>query len=94
MKNQTLSDDRKRELREAVMARYRDVAIQPQGHFPYPVGRDSVVALGYKPEWLTAIHPGIVDISACRSSPSPLYRDRQREGIEHVQPVFVFGSQP
>lgn len=61
MKNQTLSDERKRELREAVRARYRDVAIQPQGHFPYPVGRDSVVALGYKSEWLAAIPPGIID---------------------------------
>jgi SAM-dependent methyltransferase len=47
-------------LRGAVRAKYRAVARRPGGHFPYPVGRESAVGLGYRPEWLEAVPDEVV----------------------------------
>jgi SAM-dependent methyltransferase len=47
--------ERAEELRRAVREKYREVSVQPEGPFPYPVGRASAVGLGYEPEWLEAV---------------------------------------
>lgn len=49
------------ELRRAVREKYRSVAQQPEGPFPYPVGRASALGLGYDPEWLEAVPDDVAD---------------------------------
>lgn len=49
------------ELRRAVRAKYSDVAARPDGQFPYPVGRESALGLGYEPEWLDAAPAAVVE---------------------------------
>lgn len=61
MLNECLSEQRQNELRSAVRERYRAVACQPAGHFTYPIGRESALGLGYRPEWLAAIPSEIVE---------------------------------
>ena len=39
-------------IRAAVKSKYRKVALNPAGHFAYPVGAESVLKLGYQPSWL------------------------------------------
>ena len=48
-------------IRAAVRAKYGAVAEAPAGHFPYPVGRASALALGYDPAWLGAIPDAVVE---------------------------------
>ena len=47
-------------LRSAVKEKYRAVAHEPTGRFPYPVGRESLEQLGYKKEWLARVPPEVV----------------------------------
>jgi len=49
------------ELRRAVREKYRGVSDQPAGPFPYPVGRESAIALGYDPAWLEAVPDDVAD---------------------------------
>ncbi|MBI2919750.1 MAG: methyltransferase domain-containing protein [Planctomycetes bacterium] len=44
----------------AIVAKYRDVAARPCGHFKYPVGRRSALRLGYRPAWLAPIPRDVV----------------------------------
>lgn len=48
-------------LHEAVREKYRRVARDPQGHFGYPVGRESALGLGYEAAWLDAVPARVVD---------------------------------
>lgn len=59
--DEALSDERARELRDAVREKYRGVAHAPTGQFPYPVGRESAVGLGYEAAWLEGIPAAVVD---------------------------------
>jgi SAM-dependent methyltransferase len=61
MLNECVSEQRQEELRSAVRGKYRAVARQPAGHFTYPIGRESALHLGYRPEWLAAISSEIVE---------------------------------
>ncbi len=56
-----LSDARAEELREAVREKYGVVARQPVGAFPYPVGRESALGLGYEAARLDAVPAAAVD---------------------------------
>jgi arsenite methyltransferase len=49
------------ELRQAVREKYRSVSVQPEGPFPYPVGRPSALGLGYEPQWLDAVPDDVLD---------------------------------
>ncbi|MHC4135856.1 MAG: methyltransferase domain-containing protein [Planctomycetota bacterium] len=49
------------ELRRAVREKYRSVSIQPRGPFPYPVGRESAVGLGYESAWLEAVPADVIE---------------------------------
>lgn len=55
------SNGRADTLRDAVCAKYREVAREPEGHFPYPVGRESALGLGYDPAWLEGIPAAVID---------------------------------
>jgi len=46
-------------IRAAVTGKYRAVAERAGGHFPYPVGRESALALGYAADWIEDV-PGAV----------------------------------
>ena len=45
----------KSELIAAVRERYAAVAREPHGHFPYPVGLESLTRLCYAPEWISSV---------------------------------------
>lgn len=45
---------------DAVLAQYRRVAAEAEGHFPYPVGRASAEALGYARDDIDAVPPQVV----------------------------------
>jgi arsenite methyltransferase len=44
-------------IREGIAAKYRKVAVSPEGLFRYPTGEESARGLGYPPELLPAIPP-------------------------------------
>lgn len=49
------------QLRQAVREKYRSVSVDPEGPFPYPVGRASALGLGYEAEWLDALPDDVLD---------------------------------
>ncbi|NQT52594.1 methyltransferase domain-containing protein [bacterium] len=61
MPDECVSAGRAAELRNAVKGKYRKVAKHPGGLFPYPVGRESALRLGYSREWLDTVPAGVVD---------------------------------
>ena len=42
-------------IRSTVKSKYKTVASRPEGHFPYPIGRESALNLGYDPSWLESV---------------------------------------
>jgi arsenite methyltransferase len=48
------------EIRNAVRSKYRAVATEPEGHFPYSIGKESALNLGYDPLLLEKIPDKIV----------------------------------
>jgi arsenite methyltransferase len=48
------------EIRAAVKLKYQRVAENPEGLFPYPVGLDGALGLGYDPSWLKLVPPGVI----------------------------------
>ncbi len=56
-----LDDAKTDQIRAAILQRYRSVSEIPTGQFPYPVGRESALGLGYQLEWLAAVSPAVVD---------------------------------
>ncbi len=51
--------ERAEQLRTAVKEKYAAVSRDPHGHFPYPVGHESLALLGYAPEWLNSVPPDL-----------------------------------
>ncbi len=52
--------ERSSEIRSSVRSKYREVAKRPEGHFPYPIGKESALNLGYNPSWLDKIPDEVV----------------------------------
>lgn len=63
MENVFTAKDRKR-IKEGIAAKYRKVAISPEGSFQYPTGRGGLDGLGYDPEILKTL-PDEVLASYC-----------------------------
>ena len=61
MRIKNLSSERASKIRISVKSKYRDVAAKPEGHFPYPIGKESALNLGYNAKWLEAIPADIVE---------------------------------
>jgi arsenite methyltransferase len=57
------------ELRDAVAEKYGQVAIHPEGHHPFPVGRAFAESLGYVPELLDSLPDAAVAAFAGISNP-------------------------
>lgn len=47
-------------IRTAVKSKYQRVAKSPEGLFPYPVGQDGVLGLGYDPLWLELVPADVI----------------------------------
>lgn len=56
-----MSEPRSDALRAAVRGTYAEVAVDPSERFPYPVGRESAVELGYETAWLEDIPAAVLD---------------------------------
>jgi arsenite methyltransferase len=56
-----LSPERAAEIRSAVKSKYRKVAAQPEGQFPYPTGKESAQKLGYDPLWLESVPAEVIN---------------------------------
>jgi arsenite methyltransferase len=69
MSAQTLNADA---LRQAVARQYGQVAIRPEGDFPFPVGRAFAEALGYDPKLLDTLPASAVDCFTGISNPLAL----------------------
>jgi arsenite methyltransferase len=55
------ADERAHELATAVRRRYAEVAREPHGQFPYPVGLESLDQLGYPSEWKSALPSSVAE---------------------------------
>lgn len=69
------------EIRAGVRERYRQVAVRPEGHFAYPVGRTGVLRLGYEPEWIDSAPPGMLDRFVGVGSPFSVERPRPGDRV-------------
>jgi len=72
---------RAEEIQGAVREKYRLVSREPAGHFPYPVGRESALGLGYEPVWLDAVPGDIVDRFVGVGNPLGIRRPRAGERV-------------
>jgi arsenite methyltransferase len=48
------------DIRVAVQSKYQKVAESPEGLFPYPVGKNGVLGLGYDPSWLELVPDDVI----------------------------------
>ena len=69
------------EIRRAVQEKYRAVSGDPEGKFPYPVGRKSALALGYDSRGLVAIPAEVVDHFVGVGNPFRLRAPRPGERV-------------
>jgi SAM-dependent methyltransferase len=56
-----LSPEKVAEIRSAVQLKYKKVAINPEGLFVYPVGKESALGLGYDPAWFEIAPPDSIE---------------------------------
>ena len=61
MSLKNLDSESASKIRSSVKSKYRDIAMRPKGHFPYPVGRESALKLGYDQAWLEAVPSDVVE---------------------------------
>jgi SAM-dependent methyltransferase len=47
-------------IRSAVMAKYQKVAVNPEGYFSYPVGKESAIRLGYDPRLMMYVPADVI----------------------------------
>jgi len=60
MTAENLPSERLEDIRNAVRSKYRTVAMNPEGQFPYPIGKKSALKLGYDPLLLEKIPDKVV----------------------------------
>lgn len=60
MRLENFTPERSVEIRSSVKSKYREVAKRPEGHFPYPIGMESALNLGYDPSWLEEIPDEVI----------------------------------
>ena len=52
--------ERASDIRNSVKSKYKTVASHPEGNFPYPIGKESALNLGYDPSWLESVPDDVV----------------------------------
>jgi arsenite methyltransferase len=60
MTKENFTPERLEDIRNAVRSKYRTVAMKPEGQFPYPIGKESALKLGYDPLLLEKIPDNVV----------------------------------
>lgn len=68
-------------IRNSVKSKYREVAERPAGHFPYPVGKESALNLGYDPDWLEEVPVDIVERFVGVGNPFSLRRPKPGDRV-------------
>mgnify|MGYP001362374262 CR=1 FL=1 len=61
MQDEPLSGTRAAAICAEIRRKYRAVADSPAGAFPYPIGRESALGLGYEEGWIESIPPEVID---------------------------------
>lgn len=84
MSEDKLTCERAAELRTAVKEMYSAVSHQASGHFPYPVGQESLACLGYAPEWLSLVPTEIMDRFVGAGNPFSIRPVRNGERVLDV----------
>ncbi len=69
------------EIRAEVVTKYRAVAESPEGAFPYPVGRQSALGLGYEHAWVDTIPTQVVERFVGVGNPFALRRPREGQSV-------------
>lgn len=80
-------------IHESVRLRYADVAKQPQGRFPYPVGRSSALSLGYPPDLIDQIPEPVVERFVGVGNPFSLGEPARGERVVDIGCGAGFDSQ-
>jgi arsenite methyltransferase len=78
------NSERAAQLRSAVRDRYAVVSREPQGHFAYPIGTESLTRLGYRAEWLAAVPSEIANRFVGVGNPLSLRPARRGERVLDV----------
>jgi arsenite methyltransferase len=81
MSDECPAGERAEQLREAVKEKYRGISRKPTGHFPYPIGRESLERLGYAAEWINSVTNEIVDRFFGVGNPFSIRRVRKGERV-------------
>lgn len=84
MLEQRLSAEEEESIRRTVKAKYRAVAERTQRTFPYPVGRDSALNLGYERRWIESIPQEVVERFVGVGNPFMIDRPRDGERVLDV----------
>lgn len=56
-----LSREEHRKIEAGIRGKYIQVAVSPDGHFSYPIGRAGLKALGYDPAWTERLPEHVAD---------------------------------
>lgn len=81
MHDKCLSEQEAAKIRTAVKEKYRAVSAQPGGAFPYPVGRESVLHLGYETGSLESIPAEVTERFVGVGNPFSLQRPRDGDRV-------------
>jgi arsenite methyltransferase len=84
MLERRLSAEEEESIRRTVKAKYRAVAEGTQGTFPYPVGRNSALNLGYEHRWIESIPQEVVECFVGVGNPFMIDRPRNGERVLDV----------
>jgi arsenite methyltransferase len=84
MLERRLNAEEEESIRRTVKAKYRAVAERTQETFPYPVGRDSALNLGYERRWIESIPQEVVERFVGVGNPFTIDRPRNGERVLDV----------
>lgn len=69
--NLLLTDQNDMHIKTAVAHKYGEVAVNPKGQFNFPVGRQFAESVGYSPEMLDQLSPGLWESFTGAGNPQP-----------------------
>ena len=84
MSDAITSPEQAERLRASIREKYTAVAQDANGKFPYPVGRESAVQLGYAPEWLHDIPDEVQQRFVGAGNPFLLWMPTRGESVLDV----------
>lgn len=79
-----MSSERAGDIRASIRQKYAAVAEQPRGKFPYAVGRESVLQLGYAAEWTDSIPDEVLERFVGVGNPFSLWQPNPGDSVLDV----------